>query len=209
MNSDEFHFALLGDSIFDNAAYVPNGLAVIDQIRELLPNGHSATLIARDGDVAANVLDQLKGIPSNVTHLVLSVGGNDALGALAAMSLPATTVHSAMGILSKIRKEFHDTYRGMLKSVMSLQKPLAVCTIYESVPGLTEELKTALAIFNDTIVREALAARLPVIDLRLICTDPVDYSTVSPIEPSEKGGRKIAEAILECPLFRPRSTRIG
>ena len=31
--------ALIGDSIFDNAAYVPDGPAVIDHIRTLLPKG--------------------------------------------------------------------------------------------------------------------------------------------------------------------------
>jgi hypothetical protein len=36
---------------------------------------------------------------------------------------------------------------------------------------------------------------LPVLDLRLICDEARDYSELSPIEPSEIGGAKIAQAI--------------
>jgi len=53
---------------------------------------------------------------------------------------------------------------------------------------------TALNIFNDCILREAITHALPVIDLRLICTEPEDYA--NEIEPGVAGGRKIAEAIL-------------
>ena len=52
---------------------------------------------------------------------------------------------------------------------------------------------TALNIFNDCILREAITHALPVIDLRPICTQPEDYA--NEIEPGNAGGRKIAEAI--------------
>jgi hypothetical protein len=48
-------------------------------------------------------------------------------------------------------------------------------------------------LFNDVILRTAFERRLAVIDLRLVCTDPADYA--NQIEPSGRGGRKIAEAI--------------
>jgi len=47
--------------------------------------------------------------------------------------------------------------------------------------------------FNDVILRAAFHWRLPVIDLRLICSEPSDYA--NPIEPSGSGGAKIARAI--------------
>jgi len=75
------HVALVGDSIFDNKAYVGDGAAVIDQLEEVLPDGWKATLAAVDGSVAADVPEQLRRLPAGVTHVVLSVGGNDALGA--------------------------------------------------------------------------------------------------------------------------------
>ena len=73
------HVVLLGDSIFDNARYVPGGPAVVDQLRASLPGGR-ATLLAVDGAVAADVPRQLAALPADATHLAVSAGGNDALG---------------------------------------------------------------------------------------------------------------------------------
>lgn len=75
------HIILLGDSIFDNGIYVPDGPAVIDHLHTALPAEWKATLIAHDGDVVAHIERQLSQVPSNATHLVISVGGNDALSA--------------------------------------------------------------------------------------------------------------------------------
>jgi hypothetical protein len=38
-------------------------------------------------------------------------------------------------------------------------------------------------------------AKVPVIDLRIICNKLSDYSDISPIEPSDAGGHKISQAI--------------
>lgn len=43
------HLILLGDSIFDNAAYVGEQPDVIEQLRAKLPEGWNATLKAIDG----------------------------------------------------------------------------------------------------------------------------------------------------------------
>jgi hypothetical protein len=48
-------------------------------------------------------------------------------------------------------------------------------------------------LFNDVITRAAFARGLPLIDLRLICSEPSDYA--NPIEPSAQRGDKIAAAI--------------
>ena len=45
------HVVLLGDSIFDNASYVPGQPPVIEQLRSQLPPSWAATLLAVDGDV--------------------------------------------------------------------------------------------------------------------------------------------------------------
>lgn len=191
------HVVLLGDSIFDNAAYVPDGPAVIDHLRQILPPEVRSTLLARDGDVVGDIADQLLDLPPDVTHLVLSVGGNDALAVADVGSFPAGTVNDALRHLTRIRLEFLTAYRKMLGRLADLELPLVVCTIYEAIPGLTEELQTALCVFNDSIIREALATRLSIIDLRGVCTEAGDYSEISPIEPSGQGGRKIAQAIRE------------
>jgi hypothetical protein len=48
-------------------------------------------------------------------------------------------------------------------------------------------------VFNDTILHEAFARGLPVIDLRIMFDDDADYA--NDIEPSVRGGAKIARAI--------------
>src|SRR5437763_7003051 len=80
------HVVLLGDSIFDNAAYVPGRPPVVEQLRRALPAGWRATLLAVDGHTTADVAGQLARLPADATHLVVSVGGNDALGASAVLA---------------------------------------------------------------------------------------------------------------------------
>jgi hypothetical protein len=84
----------------------------------------------------------------------------------------------------------------MLNTTLAHKKTVAVCTIYDSPPGVGTPERTALMAFNDTILREAFASGLDVIDLRLVCTEPGDYSELSPIEPSVQGGMKIAQAVI-------------
>jgi hypothetical protein len=186
---------LIGDSIFDNATYVPGEPSVIEQLRELVALDGRATLLARDGSVIGDIPSQLARIPADATELVVSIGGNNALLAQGVINVAAGTVMSALGHLSAIRTEFQQGYRVMLGKVLERGLPTAVCTIYDGVPDLFPEFQTALAIFNDTITREAMAVGVEVIDLRTICNLAEDYSAVSSIEPSAIGGRKIAAAI--------------
>ena len=85
----------------------------------------------------------------------------------------------------------------MVNVLLSRRLPLVLATVYDGVPGLDAGLRTALAPFNDVILREAAAHHLPVLDLRLVCDAPGDYSAASPIEPSAQGGGKIAAAIAQ------------
>jgi hypothetical protein len=61
-------------------------------------------------------------------------------------------------------------------------------------PVLQRLAVTALAIFNDVIIRNAIMAGVPLLDLRLICNEESDYA--NEIEPSVAGGEKITDAIL-------------
>jgi len=189
------HLVLLGDSIFDNESYVPGGPPVIEQVRRGLPRGWRATLLAVDGAVSASVASQLRRLPDDATHLFVSVGGNDALrhsGILDQVRRPAGEVFAA---LTEMQGGFRHDYREMLRAVATAGMPAAVCTVYDAIPGLVAEAVTLLSLFNDVILREAARERLPVIDLRLVCDEARDYSTVSPIEPSQHGGHKIAQSI--------------
>jgi hypothetical protein len=127
----------------------------------------------------------------------VSCGGNDVLGLVGAMQSPVKSVIEAAGLLADWQAGFRRDYRRMVNVLLSRRLPLALATIYDGVPGLEPGLRTALAPFNDVILREAAAHRLPVLDLRLVCDAPGDYSAASPIEPSAQGGGKIAAAIAQ------------
>lgn len=197
------HIVLLGDSIFDNAPYVPAGMAVADHLRACLAPHGRVTLLARDGSVLDDVAAQLTALaalPAPPTRLVLSCGGNNVLELLGAMHGPVATVLEAVELLATWQGDFRAAYRRMLDAVLATGFPLAVSTIYEAVPGLTAGLRVALGVFNDVILREAALRGLPLLDLRLVCTEPQDYAACSPIEPSVQGGRKIAQALAALPM---------
>lgn len=191
------HVVLLGDSIFDNAAYVDGGPDVVAQLREILPPGWKATLRAVDGAVVADVERQLDRVPPGATHLVVSAGGNDALSHLDVLDRRAASVGEVLDVLAALRAPFAERYERMLGKVLDLGLPVTVCTIYNGQlgePTLQRRAQTALTVFNDAIVQAAFAAGAPVLELRRICSEPGDYA--NPIEPSVQGGAKIASSIL-------------
>lgn len=191
------HVVLLGDSVFDNARYVHGKPPVIEQVRRSLPTGWKATLLARDGNVVADVTEQLNHLPTDATHLIVSAGGNDALGERGILLEPSTTVADALILLHEVQERFRQGYADMLRALAAAGRPTTVCTIYDTVPGYPHVEMMALSLFNEVILREAFAVGAPVIDLRLVFRREDDYSDVSPIEPSMLGGSKIARLIAD------------
>jgi hypothetical protein len=187
---------LLGDSIFDNAAYVAGGPAVVQQLRAGLPVGWEAILRAVDGAVTTDVPRQLQGLPHQST-LMVSIGSNDALGWSDILDQRVHASAEALNMLADIRDQFAADYQEMLRAVLHEERLTALCIIYYPRfpdPVLQRLAVTALTIFNDCILTHAFAAGLPVLDLRLICHEDADYA--NPIEPSVHGGAKIAAAII-------------
>src|SRR5215203_2427357 len=99
------HIVLLGDSIFDNRAYVAAEPDVVSHLRTMIPPGWQATLRAVDGNVAENVSRQLLGVPPDSTHLIVSVGGNNAIMNADILSLQ---VNSAAEVFDALAKRVSD-----------------------------------------------------------------------------------------------------
>lgn len=191
------HVVLLGDSIFDNGAYVPGEPDVVHQLARHLPTEALATLLARDGAIVDDVHRQLNAIPADATHLVLSAGGNDALGHIGIIGERAAGMQQALERLHAMRAEFAGRYRRLVDAVLRRGIATAVCTIYEGNLPESEQraASAALTMFNDAILRAAFETRVDVIDLRLVCSTPACYA--NPIEPSAIGGDRIARAIAQ------------
>jgi len=190
------HVVLLGDSVFDNAAYIGGHPDVRRQVAPLLPQGAQVGLLAQDGAVIADVTSQLGRIPREATHIVLSAGGNDALRAAGVLEDRAASVADALNKLAVVGDRFRRDYNALLDAVARRGLPTAVCTIYE--PRFPEANRrrvaaTALTLLNDHITVAAFGRGLAVIDLRVICDRDEDFANA--IEPSARGGEKIARAI--------------
>lgn len=190
------HIVLLGDSIFDNAPYTQGGPDVISQVRQLLPAESRASLLAVDGATTDDIPSQLKRMP-DASHLVLSVGGNNALMNSSILHTPADSTTQALTALANVSRGFEEKYRHVVELCRKPRLPLALCTIYNGCfpdREFQRIISTALMVFNDVILRVAFEFGLPVIDLRFVCSSPADYA--NPIEPSSVGGAKIARAIV-------------
>jgi hypothetical protein len=190
------HVALLGDSVFDNGAYTSGGPDVAKQLTSMLPAGWRASLLAVDGAMMGDLEHQLYRLPPDVTNVVVSIGGNDVLQNLDVLRLRVKSSSEALLTLGKRAQGFERGYRAAIDRVRKLGMPTTICTIYNGNLAGDEgaAARVALMAFNDVILRVAFESQLPVIDLRLVCTEPADYA--NPIEPSSHGGEKIARAII-------------
>jgi hypothetical protein len=191
------HIVLLGDSIFDNGRYVFGEPNVIAQVRKLVPAGWKATLLAVDGSMTDDVPGQVRHVPGEASHLVLSVGGNDALMSADILRARAESVAHALGALQDVSRKFEEKYRRAVDACTQLRLPLTICTIYNGCfpdPEYQRQISTALMVFNDVILRVGIEFGLTMIDLRLVCSSAEDYA--NSIEPSSIGGAKIAESIV-------------
>lgn len=190
-----YSIALIGDSIFDNAGYVPGEPCVREQLSDELGDGFEVSLLAVDGDFVRDVAKQLDGLPAHVTHVVVSVGGNNALSYAQELLSDFESSSEMFDEWARIRKEFRHEYCEMLRLVVALGLKVTVCTIYDAVPSIDDGEATGLTIFNDVIISEAIGAGVPLVDLRQVCTEIDDYSRLSPIEPSSQGGAKIVAVL--------------
>lgn len=201
------HLVLLGDSILDNGAYTSGGPDVVTHLRGLLPAGWRATLLALDGSLVGDLDGQLSELPADTSHAVVSMGGNNVLMNLDILRLRVRSEPEALVKLGQRVAAFERAYRKAINRLLNLGRETVVCTIYNAsldtaagaaALGLRSEeaaaALVALTAFNDVILRVSVEAKLRVIELRLVCTEPADYANT--IEPSVRGGEKIARAIV-------------
>jgi len=190
------HIALLGDSVFDNGSYTRGEPDVLSHLRSLLPVPWRASLHAQDGARTPAMERQLQSLSEDTSHLVLSVGGNDALANIDLLDTPLSSTAEALLLFEQRISAFHRSYRSALTAVLARGRPTVVCTIYNGQLSEQREARNArmaLMMFNDAILSSAFALGLTVIELRSVCAEPGDYANA--IEPSGQGGAKIARAI--------------
>lgn len=191
------NIALVGDSIFDNKAYVGVEPDVKSHLSVISPESWSVSLHAIDGSLVEHISEQVAGIAPNTSHILVSAGGNNAILNADVLQMKAANSAETLNVLSNRASEFEQKYVSMLSAVLSKNLPTAVSTIYY--PNFAETsvqniAVAALTVFNDVIIRQAAVNGIPILDLRLVCSELDDYA--NEIEPSGKGGMKIATAIV-------------
>jgi hypothetical protein len=144
---------------------------------------------------APQVLEQrrVQAIPPDATHIALCVDGGWAIEASGLLQGDAQSISGALDSLAKAADAFEEIYARLIAAALEAGLPTIVCTL---VPARHLEASqqrvaaTALAIFNDRILRRAFAARLSIVELRLVCDEESDYASETLL--SHAGGRKVA-----------------
>jgi len=191
------HVVLLGDSVLDNKSYIQAGETdVSTQLASLLGDAHQVTVCAVDGSMTVDIGDQLGNIPDDVTHLIVSMGGNNLVDQLAYADAPANTTTESMIILGALSEQFRKNYRESLQDILKLGLPTIVCNMHN--PPFNDDTVltvavTALQTFNDCIFQEVVQAGFPLIEMRSVCADKSDFADV--IALSATGGQKLTGVI--------------
>ena len=196
------YVSLLGDSIIDNKIYVEEGeLSVTEHLQH--NSSSNFTMIAVDGDTTEDVLkNQLDNLKEPVSHIVLSIGGNDLLQNLHILQDETIGMKFALEKSSELIGEIQENYTKILEHLSQYDAKVLLCTVYEgdlkSDVLLAEYDKAGQAMLkmhNDTVYYLASKFDVDVLELRNIFTNKEDYA--NPIEPSHIGGEKLAKAIIQ------------
>ena len=203
LESTKKHYvSLLGDSIIDNKVYVGQGeLSVTEHLQ--YNSSSNFTMIAVDGDTTEDALEnQLDNLKEPVSHIVLSIGGNDLLQNLHLLQDETSGMKFALEKSSELIGEIQENYSKILEHLSQYDAKVLLCTVYEgdleSDVLLAEYDKAGQAMLkmhNDTVYYLASKFDVDVLELRNIFTNKEDYA--NPIEPSHIGGEKLAKAIIQ------------
>ena len=196
------YVSLLGDSIIDNKVYVGDSeLSVTEHLHH--NSSSNFTMIAVDGDTTEEVLEnQLDILKEPVSHIVLSIGGNDLLQNLHLLQDETSGMKFALEKSSELIGEIQENYTKILEHLSQYDAKVLLCTVYEG--DLKSDLMLAqfdkagqvmLKMHNDTVYYLASKFDVDVLELRNIFTNKEDYA--NPIEPSHIGGEKLAKAIIQ------------
>jgi hypothetical protein len=186
------NIVLLGDSILDNQLYVSSEKSVVKLIEER--NSGETYCYARDGAKIANVFKQIDFIPSGMNaSIFLSVGGNDILTHFDGCDQCFTNVH-----MNNFLDSTFALYKDLVKSIgiRSPNNKIYLLDIYYPNSEKYRVYYPIVSKWNDMLYAFASTEKnvANVIRISDLLTRDDDFS--SDIEPSSKGGYKIAGGIL-------------
>ncbi len=134
-----------------------------------------------------------RAIPLDATHIGICVDGGWAIEASGLLQGRTQSVSEALEMLAAAADQFEEIFAKLVESALEAGLPTVVCTLVPSrheEPSRQRAAAAALAIFNDRILRQAVAAKLSVVDLRFVCDEDGDYASETLL--SRAGVRKVA-----------------
>jgi hypothetical protein len=136
---------------------------------------------------------RVRAIPAEATHIGICVDGGWAIETSGLLKGRAQSIQDALDTLAAAADEFEDMFARLIAAATEAAVPTIVCTLVPArytEPSQQRVAATALAIFNDRILRRATAARLSIVELRLVCDEDGDYASETLL--SHAGVRKVA-----------------
>jgi len=195
-SSSSKSIVLLGDSILKNNSYVPNGKAVDNIIQERsLKNDKNIELysLAENNSKIVDVYSQINKIPLSInnksTIIFLSSGGNDILS----FYVDQQGDTSDTGFLNTMLAD----YKKLIKSIQTRMDlcQIVLLDIYYPTSKQFAQYKPILEKWNSLIADYARENSFGLLQISHVVTSDDDFTLG--IEPSEKGGEKIAQSILD------------
>jgi len=187
---------LLGDSILKNNSYVPDGKAVDNILEERsLKNDKNIELysLAENNSKIVDVYSQINKIPLDIniksTTIFLSSGGNDILS----FYVDQHGDTSDTGFLNTMLA----AYKKLVKSIQTRMDlcQIVLLDIYYPTSNQFAQYKPILEKWNSLIADYARENSFGLLQISQVVTSNDDFTLG--IEPSEKGGEKIAQSIFD------------
>jgi hypothetical protein len=186
------HVVLLGDSLLPVRADLPEG-RLEDAI---MPGARfpwklsviSAAQVSTPGPSAT--------IPEDATHIVINIEGNEAIAASGLLDGPPIAWRSGLAQLNSAADDFERHVEILARAALSTRLPTLACTMFPPRYPDWEQQQAAcaaLAVFNDRILKSAVAAGFAIADLRQLGSVPELYA--SPTQLSVAGLQRVAEVI--------------
>jgi lysophospholipase L1-like esterase len=173
---------LMGDSILNNAIYVPNGESVVDYLKKENPN---VLNVAKDGATITDLYVQLDNIPlkynNSNTYLFISIGGNDILHTNATINI-VQLFNKYLDFLKALRVKLGNT------NINILNLYLPANPRYNSYKPTIEQWNQLINKYSNKV-----GEMYNVIDIYSLLNQPEDF--VYDIEPSTLASQKIANII--------------
>ena len=195
-NSSNQSIVLLGDSILKNNSYVSNGKAVDNILQERsLKNNKNIELysLAENNSKIVDVYSQINKMPLDIniksTTIFLSSGGNDILSFYVDQQGDPTDTEFLNTMLAD--------YKKLIKSIQTRMDlcQIVLLDVYYPTSNQFTQYKPILEKWNGLISTYARENSLGLLQISYVVTDNGDFTLG--IEPSEKGGEKIAQSIID------------